>query len=280
MSIKSELLKKSLRVFSNCIPDRIRYTFFEQLKKIKKLDYPKEDIYLTIYSAWESARADNSCSEEPETVQWIEDYIKPGDVLYDIGANVGVYSLIAAKYCKGKARVFSFEPSFLTFSSLCENVFLNNCQDSIMPLHIALSDKTIRGKFHYASLIPGDSMHVFGKPLDINKQPHKSVLSLECQSYKLDDLVGVLNFDMPNHIKLDVDGIELEIMQGAKEILKREELKTLLIEVNEIIPEAQAIVDLLSESGFVLSVKHKHKAADETGPFSGIYNYIFTREVG
>src|SRR5215210_5569231 len=62
-------------------------------------------------------------AKEPWTVEWIEQNLRDGDVLWDIGANVGVYSLIAAKVASG-ARVVAVEPGYATFASLCDNVLL------------------------------------------------------------------------------------------------------------------------------------------------------------
>src|SRR5207248_1639628 len=74
----------------------------------------------------------------PFTVEWIESSIRPGDVFYDIGANVGAYSLIAAKATANGARVFAFEPSARSFHDLSSNVLLNGCAESVVALPLAL----------------------------------------------------------------------------------------------------------------------------------------------
>lgn len=278
--IMRRALKWTLRMFSGLIPDRVRYILLEYFKKIKKLDYTSGDIFLVDSTAWESARADESCRQEPETVKWIEEDILPGDVLYDIGANIGVYSLLAAKNNRGIENIYAFEPSFLTFKTLCENISLNNFADSIIPLHIALSEKTSIGKFHYASLVSGDSMHAFGDKIDIHGKIHEPVLSLYCQSYRLDDLVKHLNLKSPTHIKIDVDGIELQILSGASQVLTNGRMKSLLIEVNESTSSAEDTRKLLDGLGFVLSARHRHGAVSEDGPLSGVYNYLFKKRNG
>ena len=68
-------------------------------------------------------------AEEPFTADWIERSIKPGDVLYDVGANVGPYSLIAAKATSNGARIFAFEPSAPSFHGLSRNILINDCRE-------------------------------------------------------------------------------------------------------------------------------------------------------
>jgi len=82
-------------------------------------------------------RADTFSSKEPETLEWI-DGLPKDSILWDIGANVGLYSCYAAK--ARNCRVFSFEPSVFNLELLARNIFLNDLvqQASIVP--IALSD--------------------------------------------------------------------------------------------------------------------------------------------
>src|SRR5262245_25440744 len=74
------------------------------------LDYPRSDIYLDVQSSDEYYLRLRSCYKEPETVEWIEKFVRENDVFYDIGANVGAYSLIASRFANGKATVYAFEP--------------------------------------------------------------------------------------------------------------------------------------------------------------------------
>ena len=71
-------------------------------------------------------------------MEWIEHAIAAGDVFYDIGANVGAYSLIAAKATGNRARIFAFEPPRSSFHDLSRNVLLNDCSESVVCLPLAL----------------------------------------------------------------------------------------------------------------------------------------------
>ena len=71
-------------------------------------------------------------------MRWIEGFVGPGDVFYDIGANVGAYSLIAARATANRARILAFEPVPSSFLDLSRNVALNACADSVVALPFAL----------------------------------------------------------------------------------------------------------------------------------------------
>lgn len=273
MGIKRRILTSLVRHGSNLLPDKARHIFIDCLIRIKRVKYNNEDIFIKCASGWEFARADSASSEEPETIKWIEDRVKPGEIFYDVGANIGIYSLIAAKYSGAKIKIYSFEPSFPTFKSLCENVGLNNLQNVIIPLNIALSDMTGLGEFHYSSLSAGDSQHTFGGRAELLRAP---ALSLHCLSYRIDDLIRQLHLEPPDHIKIDVDGIELKILSGAAETLGNSRLKSLLVENNEDSADSHKITELLGNHGFKLYAKHRHKAAQQDR-HCRVYNLIFTR---
>ena len=87
--------------------------------------------------------------------------MRPGDVVYDIGANVGVFSLIAAANLGGDGTVVAFEPGFATFARLCENIRLNNFTRVIIPVPVPLSHQSGLQRFRCKSMEPGQSRHRF-----------------------------------------------------------------------------------------------------------------------
>ena len=82
-------------------------------------------------------RVDTFSSKEPETLEWI-DSISENSILWDIGANVGLYSCYAAK-CR-HCRVFSFEPSVFNLELLARNIFINDLVDRVTIVPLPLSD--------------------------------------------------------------------------------------------------------------------------------------------
>src|SRR5262249_31231684 len=73
-----------------------------------RLDYLKREIFLHINSNIELKTRTRSCAKEPDLVDWIESNFKAGEVFFDVGANVGAYSLVATKFLDGDLRTYSF----------------------------------------------------------------------------------------------------------------------------------------------------------------------------
>ena len=146
---------------------------------------------------------------EPATIALFNRLIKPGDTVIDIGANLGVMTLAAAKLVGETGKVIAFEPHPGIFARLQENVRLNGfpnvaihqCALGSQPGKLTLYDRPAIG-IGGASLVSGAG----GQP------------SAEVQVSRLDDiLVGAA----PAFIKMDVEGFEVEVLKGAPETLQR-----------------------------------------------------------
>ena len=89
--------------------------------------------------------------KEPGTCDWIKKEVRPGEIFYDIGANIGVYTVLAA-ICTGEnGRVFAFEPHCLSFSRLLDNIRVNNLEHIVTPCNFALHDQQGFFPFNYFS---------------------------------------------------------------------------------------------------------------------------------
>lgn len=259
------------------LPARVVLFLKSHTRLVKKMDYERAEILLQIESDVEYTTRLHSCAKEPETIEWIHNFFREGDVYYDIGANVGAYALVAAKSFQGKVRVYAFEPGFPTFKQLCTNVVLNDCQGSITPLQVALSDQTGIAVLNYSSLVPGSALHALGEAFDYKGDKFRPVVKQSVLAFALDDLIRQFLLPPPTHIKLDVDGIELSILKGAEKTLSSAALKSVLVEILEGDPHSAEVVSLLERSGLKIQSKHKYIHGGDTGPSSRIYNYIFHR---
>jgi FkbM family methyltransferase len=235
----------------------------------RKLDYEHADILMRVTTKGELVRL-RGCAKEPFTIEWIHNRIRGGDVLYDIGANVGVYSLVAAKKPDGGARVFAFEASYATVDSLCANIVLNDLRAQITPLPIALADSTAMNVFSLRDLNAGAARHALGAepPEDGPALYQQPVLM-----FTLDDVIEMFRLPMPNHIKLDVDGSELAVLRGASRTLASPSLQSMLIEVS--MTQSGAVTDLLERYGLRLDAKVSvtNKAGDQA-----VWYGLFARE--
>lgn len=231
------------------------------------LDYKRGKIFMDLSSSMELVRL-HACRKEPETVEWIETHLKSGEVFYDIGANVGAYSFVAQKVSGGKSTIYALEPSFSTFAALCRNIKLNHCDSNIIPLQIALSSETKLTPFHYASIDSGGSLHSLGTPSNFGGASSDFVFQHPVLTYRLDDLIQKFGLKPPSHMKIDVDGGELGLIEGALRTLRDSRLRSVLIEISP--EESERIIMLIKNSGLRLVSKHPRKKV-------GVYNYIFER---
>jgi FkbM family methyltransferase len=146
-------------------------------------------------------------------------------------ANVGAYTLVAALRPGSPARVMAFEPSYTTFVSLCQNIALNQVLDRVVPLQVALSDSTGLGHFGYSGTVAGAAMHVLERPGTTAAPDFKPVLRQPIMTFRLDDLIAQLSLPRPNHLKIDVDGAEVAVLEGAAATLTDPALRSIMIEV-------------------------------------------------
>ena len=136
---------------------------------------------------------------------WVD--LCKGLVIYDVGANIGAVSLIAAMYLERDCEIYSFEPLPTTYSMLFKNIMLNNCEKIITPLNIALSNKTKIEQLHLTSIEAGSSGHgVSGNFSNENK----IIKTLTVLTQTLDNIINSYHISKPNHIKIDVDGHDYE----------------------------------------------------------------------
>lgn len=231
-----------------------------------RLDYEPVEIHMRLGSFPEFQRM-RSCASEPWTVQWIEEWIEQDDVLYDIGANVGAYSLVAAKSPKAGARVFAFEPVYSTFAALTENVILNELAERVVPLPVAAGSRTGLDTLNLRILDAGGARHLLGEAIQDTAHPQPVL------GYRLDDLVQVLDLPHPTHIKLDVDGNELDVLDGAQGILASTELRSVLCELDHDL--AERIETRLAREG--LTLKERFQRA-KRGPEQPEAYGLFVRQ--
>jgi len=234
------------------------------------------DIHFYCFGELPRWRAETLLTKEPETIDWIDSF-KKEDILWDIGANIGCYSLYSAK--KGN-HVISFEPSAANYFLLQKNIEYNRLDKTIHAFCVALSDTSEYGYLNMSSLQMGGSISYFGDSAKIIEYADVSYdvkFSQGMICFSIDEFIRYYNIPCPNHIKIDVDGIENKIVRGAKHTLKDPNLKSLLIELDFDHPEnSEEIIEVLEESGFILILK-KHAPMFDSGKFSSIYNCIFIR---
>jgi FkbM family methyltransferase len=230
------------------------------------------EIILSTPNSLNEFRASSFSVKEPETLEWI-DQIPNGSIVWDIGANVGLYSCYAAK--KRGCRVFSFEPSIFNLELLARNIFNNQLQDLITIVPLPLSESLSVNKLNMSSTEWGGALSTFGYDFGHDGEKMDKVFEFSTIGISMLDAVKLLNIPQPDYIKLDVDGIEHLILKGGLSVLQN--VKGILIEINDDFEkQAGDAMQYLVNSGLVLKEKRHAEYFDNT-IFNKTFNQIWQR---
>lgn len=192
---------------------------------------------------------------EPLQTKLFLETLQNGDVFFDIGANIGYYSILASSKVGNTGKVYSFEPDINNVQILEENVELNNASN-VQIIKKAVSDKSGFVNFKSSDISKGDSA--------ISNGEDKNNISVP--SITLDDFIAESGV-YPNIIKLDVEGAEIMALKGTKGLFSRAKQPVgLFIEYNpqslrqvsEVDPSF--LLNILEEYGFKIKYIIDEKA--------------------
>lgn len=220
-----------------------------------------------------SWRAETFSEKEPETLEWIES-IPEGATLWDVGANVGLYSVYAARR---KCRVWAFEPSIFNLELLARNIVINELTEKVCIVPLALSNKLGASQMRMTTTEWGGALSTFGQEFGWDGKAMQQVFEYQTIGLSMDEASEKLAIPLPNHIKMDVDGIEHLILHGGPKVLSH--VSSILLEVNDDFAEqAQQCQSLLSAAGMVLKEKcQSGMIVGSTAGFQHSFNQIWTR---
>jgi len=164
-------------------------------------------------------------------MNFVRDFLRPGDLFVDVGANVGTYSLLAA--ATPDLQVIAIEPSTIAYRRLVENIDINALGGRVSVLQAALGAEAGEALIS----VGHDAInHVLG----LSETEEHEVVPME----RLDDLVARSGRDV-TLVKVDVEGLEKQVLQGASQLLASTS-PVLIVEAND--PEA--LRDLLAPLGY------------------------------
>lgn len=212
--------------------------------------------------------------EEPETIAWIDSFDELA-VFWDIGANIGVFSLYAS--LTKEVRVISFEPESSNFYQLNKNIRLNDLSETVVAYPFALMDKDGISCLHLARDYEGWACNSYGRNLDPFLNERESNIIQGAVAFKAESLLNEHEILFPNYVKIDVDGFEDLVILGFGEHLNDMRLKGILCELNLNLEEHCQIIDFLKSYGFSYSEAQVQKDTLKEGYFKGMCNVIFYR---
>ena len=226
------------------------------------------------------SRVENFFTDEPETIEWINKFNNSKKIeFWDIGANIGQYSIYAA-IKKKNIFITSFEPSVNNLQVLARNIYINNLFEKIKIFQLPLSDKkNVFMNMMEEEFLQGAAMNTFGYNLNFEGKNKNYQNMYKIFGTNINFLIANNLVKTPNYIKIDVDGIEHKILEGAELVLKSTELKSILIEINdEYKDQSNTIKELLTKHGFKLIWKKQVKDLVFNTKFKSTFNYLFNRE--
>ena len=244
----------------------------------KSINIEKKEIKFFIPNTVTEWRVDTLLSKEPETIKWIDEFDGEKKIFWDIGANVGIYSIYAVIKHQN-IEVVSFEPSFSNLRTLSRNISINNLEDqiTIFPLPLSNTDNKFQ-MMEESEFIEGWSMNSFGTGLNFEGKDFKSKNKYKIYGCSINKILNDRILKKPNFLKIDVDGIEHLILEGAHDYLADKELKSILVEINENFKDQfEGVLNILKKSNFKFIEKKQGKELAGSKEFNKTFNYFFKK---
>ena len=216
--------------------------------------------------------------KEPETIDWIDSFNDDQEhIFWDIGANIGLYSIYAAKKHKN-ITVYSFEPSTSNLPILSRNISLNNLSNKVNICPFALTSNSFGfQRMNESAFEEGGALNSFGVKYGFDGKNIDTSSIYSTVGFSIDYLVKQNVIESPNHIKIDVDGIEHLIIEGGIDALSKESVRTICVELNSDFKKQYDYVHrVLTELNFNFSQRLRSEMFNDT-EYNNVYNYFFTR---
>jgi FkbM family methyltransferase len=172
---------------------------------------------------------------ERPLIEWLKRELQPEDVFWDVGANIGAVSLVAARRC---ARVVAFEPDPRSIGTLRANIAANDLHNiDVRPIALG-AEKGVARLFQASSLNSGMTSLIEGRATTVGE----AVVDVQ----RADDLVGGEPELQPTIIKIDVEGAEHLVLAGAEAILGSRRVRAIVFEDKKAVDGSPANIDLLA----------------------------------
>lgn len=197
--------------------------------------------------------------------------LRNGDLFFDIGANVGSYTILAAGYAR--AKTLSFEPVPSTFACLKKNIELNHLNEIVSPFNIGLGKS--KRILHFTKNLDSVNHVIYQpEPADITE-----VIAVPVETFdKFAEEHGI-----PILIKIDVEGFETEVLEGMTNAIKQPAIKAIIIELNgsggRYGYDERLIDEKLRANGFLPYNYDPFKRILERVQQHDIYNTIYVRDI-
>lgn len=239
--IISIFLINKIKRFSNSF-QQILKTYLEI--KFRNKSYYFKDGHERLY--W---RYKTQFFEEKELCNWIDTF-KKKDIFCDIGSNVGMFSIYAAKK---NVLTYSIEPHPSNLDYLYWNIYLNNLMKKIIVFPLALNKNSKLTNFMIRDLTPGVAKNYLEENIKNSKK-----INFKFLSFSFDEIIKNYNLKYPTKIKLDVDGNEFEILKGMNLCLNYvDEIYIEMMQDKKNYLNNKKIINFLKKRNFFINEKYK-----------------------
>ncbi len=186
--------------------------------------------------------------KEPETLDWIDSWDGAGETYFDIGANIGVYTIYAALR-HPRVRIVAFEPEYANLHLLRDNLVENGLQGRVDVYAVAVGNHVGLSHLHIQDFTPGSALHTESREaLEVTRM-HTPVVWKEGIYVLPVDKFCQESGIQPNYIKIDVDGTEPEVLEGSVRTLNSSDFRSMLVEMPNEKRGRDACERLLSLAG-------------------------------
>jgi FkbM family methyltransferase len=223
-------------------------------------------------------RAETIFFNEPETIQWLRQ-LQPKDCLFDIGANIGLFSMWAAVI--NKCQVVALEPDPENVRALGINSFLNSVDEKVTVFPFGASNVAgITDLFLSQRFSPGGSLNSVKYNLthqlsEADQLKHR----IKIYSVTVDEIARHMEPSQRYFLKVDVDGLELNVLEGGLQTLSDQKCVSALVELDDSLIAHQKAISLMKHCGFQydpLQVRNCKNWVSKYWPeFTNLANYIF-----
>tara|TARA_B100000787_G_C16150397_1_gene276277 strand:+ start:232 stop:1098 length:867 start_codon:yes stop_codon:yes gene_type:complete len=273
-------LDKIISLFAKKFEFLLYLKEYIEIKSYKTINIQNEKIKFFVPNKAVNLRVKRFYTKEPGTLEWIDNFDINNEIIFwDIGANIGLFSIYASIKHK-KINVYSFEPSTSNLRTLSRNISINNLQEKIVinqfPLNLKPNNYQVLKETRFQE---GCASNSFGEDFGFDGNKIYEMNSYYLFGNSINNLLENKILEIPNYIKIDVDGIEHLILEGANKFLNSDILKSMSVEINEdFIDQKIRVQKILLDNNFLFV--SKNKSEDNPGSKNkSTYNYIFKKKV-
>ena len=235
--LNSSLVRSKLIISIGRIIHSFSKSDFVEIEGRKMFTQNNDGLALSIFKIY-----------EPNQTEIVKKYVHEGDIVIDIGAHVGYYTLLMAQLVGKNGKVYSFEPDPVNFQLLKKSVEINGFENVVL-IQKAVSNITDKVK-----LFLGDNDSAINRIYDAKLGDAKE--SIDVESIRIDEYFKE-NDELVNFIKIDSEGSEVKIINGMKQFLSRNQELVMMTEffpflIKKSGDEPNQYLKSLEKSGFSL----------------------------